>query len=84
LHELIPYGGSTWWALSREACELVTAFVARERDFVRFFHHVICPDESFFQTIVGNSELRSQIRRNVTYVDWPAAVRTRPPSPGTT
>lgn len=69
-HELVPYGGSTWWALSREACELITAFVAREHDLVRFFRHVICPDESFFHTIVGNSELRSRIRRNVTYVDW--------------
>ena len=69
---MVPYGGSTWWALSREACELIVSFVDRRPDFVRFFRHAICPDESFFQTIVGNAALRENVRRNLTFVDWSA------------
>jgi Core-2/I-Branching enzyme len=72
LRGLAPYGGSTWWALSHEACELVVDFVGREPQIVDFFRHVICPDESFFQTIIGNSVFRERVRRNLTFVDWSA------------
>jgi hypothetical protein len=68
--ELLPYAGSTWWALSREACEYVSSFAAREKGWVRFHEHTRCPDESFFQTIVGNSPLRPRIARNLTWADW--------------
>ena len=67
---LMPFGGSAWWALSREACEHVFSFVATNPSIVRFFHNTLCPDESFFQTILNNSELRSRIVRNVTFSDW--------------
>ena len=70
--DLAPFGGSTWWALSRPACEHIIAFVARNPAIVRFFHNTFCPDESFFQTILNNSQLRSQIVRNLTFTDWSA------------
>jgi hypothetical protein len=66
----IPYAGSAWWALSRSACAHILEFVAREVKVVRFFQNTICPDESFFQSILGNSPYRSAISRNVTYCDW--------------
>jgi hypothetical protein len=72
LGERTPYGGATWWALSREACEYVLAFVERERRFVRFFRNTHCPDESFFHTILGNSPYRPRLRRELTYADWSA------------
>jgi hypothetical protein len=67
---LAPYGGSQWWAMSRDAAGYVLDFVARTPGPVRFFEHTHCPDESFFQTILANSPLRSRIRRNLTYADW--------------
>lgn len=69
-HELIPYGGSTWWALSREACKYIKSFVERETRIVNFFKNTVCPDESFFQTILGNSPYRAKVCRNLTYTDW--------------
>ena len=51
LRNLVPYAGSEWWALSREACEHIQSFVANERRVVNFFKNTHCPDESFFQTI---------------------------------
>jgi hypothetical protein len=70
LQGLEPHGGSTWWALSREACEYIRDFAARETGVVRFFRHTVCPDESFFQTIIANSPFKSRVRRNLTYADW--------------
>jgi hypothetical protein len=67
---LVPFGGSTWWALSREACELILAFAARNPAIVQFFHNTFCPDESFFQTILNNSDLRTRVVKNVTFADW--------------
>lgn len=70
--DLTPYGGCTWWALSRQACEHVQSFLSKKPDVVEFFKHTRCPDEMFFQTVLGNSHFRSKARRNVTYADWSA------------
>ena len=72
LGDLAPYGGSAWWALSREACDFILTFVKNEIQVVDFFKNTICSDESFFQTILGNSHFRSRIVRNLTYADWSA------------
>lgn len=72
LGDLAPYGGSAWWALSREACDFILTFVKKEIQVVDFFKNTICSDESFFQTILGNSHFRSRIVRNLTYADWSA------------
>jgi hypothetical protein len=37
---------------------------------VEFFKNTFCPDESFFQTILGNSRFKSRIVRSLTYADW--------------
>jgi hypothetical protein len=68
--QLIPYGGSTWWALTRNACELISSFSNTERHVLDFFRNTICPDEMVFHTILGNSPLKSNIVRNLTYTDW--------------
>jgi hypothetical protein len=70
LGALAPYAGSTWWALSRAACDHILAFAARETSVVEFFKNTQCPDESFFHTILGNSPFRRHIARNLTYTDW--------------
>jgi hypothetical protein len=69
---LAPYAGSTWWALSGAACEHIVAFAARETAVVEFFKNTVCPDESFFHTILGNSPFLPRIVRNLTYTDWSA------------
>jgi hypothetical protein len=70
LGDLTPFAGSQWWALTRDACEHVVAFVHARPRVMRFFRHVIVPDELVFQTILGNSPFRGMIRRGVTYTDW--------------
>lgn len=75
LRNMEPYGGSSWWALSAAACRHVLDFAREQPDVCRFFARTSSPDETFFHTLLGNSEWRPRIRRNVMYEDW------RPGSP---
>lgn len=70
LGSLVPYGGSTWWTLSRKVCEYVQDFVDKNPVIVDFYKNTICPDESFFQTILGNSPYQKSLERSLTYTDW--------------
>ena len=72
LENLVPYGGSEWWALSYEACEYILSFVDNKPRVVDFFKNTVCPDESFFQTILGNSPYKEHTVRNLTFSDWSA------------
>jgi hypothetical protein len=67
---LIPYAGSTWWALTQGACAHIQNFVARNQRIMKFFVNTTCPDEMVFQTILGNSPFKEKVRRNLTYTDW--------------
>jgi hypothetical protein len=67
-----PYGGSSWWALSRDCVLALLERVRREPRTVRFFRSVACPDELFFQTLVMNSPFRTRVLgQNFRYVQWP-------------
>ena len=70
LGALLPYGGSDWWALSREACDFVLNFVKNNKKIVNFLKNTSIPSESFFHIILGNSNFKSKIVRPLTYVDW--------------
>jgi hypothetical protein len=72
LGPLQPYGGSTWWALTRAACEYIVQFVQRNPRLVRFFQGTQYADETFLHTILGSSPLLANVRRNLTYTDWSA------------
>lgn len=68
-----PYGGSSWWALSRACVVDLLARLRREPGLLRFFRSVDCPDELFFQTLVMNSGFAGRVLgENFRYVQWPA------------
>ena len=74
---LVPYGGSSYWWLSRAAAEYVRRFVVEQPAAYRFFKHVDVPDEIFFHTVLMNSPLRDAVVNDeLRYVDW-----TREPLP---
>jgi hypothetical protein len=67
-----PYGGSSWWALSRACVCALLERLGREPGLLRFFRSVACPDEMFFQTLVMNSPFRARVLgQNFRYVQWP-------------
>jgi len=68
---LEPWGGSSYWWLSRAAADHVRAFRAEHPSYTRFFRHVDVPDEIFFHTILMNSPLRdSVVSDELRLVDW--------------
>jgi hypothetical protein len=68
---LRPFGGSSYWSLSRECSEWVYKFLRRRPSYVRFFKYVDVPDEMFFQTIVLNSPLRATVvNDDLRYLEW--------------
>ena len=70
---LQAYGGEAYWCLSGHTAEYVVAFARRNRRFVRFFKHVLIPDEIFFHTVVMNSPFRENVVNDTLhYVDWDA------------
>lgn len=75
---LRPYGGSSWWALSRPCIESVLA-AASAPALLRFFRSVSCPDELFFQTLIMNSPFAARVvPDNFRYIQWPASGARNP------
>jgi hypothetical protein len=68
--DLLPYAGSTWWALSRAACQHLVAFHETRPQLARFYVNSFASDESYFHTILGNSPFMARTRRNLVYEDW--------------
>lgn len=71
LGDLVPYAGSTWWALSRPAVEYILDFLHHHPRMVSFFRRAFVADEAMFHTILANSSFAPRIRRNLLYEIWP-------------
>jgi hypothetical protein len=69
---LEAYAGNTWWTLTRDACQYISEFAGNNQYVGDFFQNVFAPEEAFFHTILGNSNFRSRIQRNLLYEDWSA------------
>jgi len=76
---LQPWGGSTWWTLSRPCLVHLLARVDEQPGLARFFRTVLCPDELFFQTLVMASSYAAHVvARNYRYVQWPPGMARNP------
>lgn len=69
---LTPYGGHTWWALTRDAVQYIVHYSQKHPSLIEYFENVPQPEETFFHTILGNSEFRERIRCSLVYEDWSA------------
>lgn len=66
-----PYGGSSYWCLSRAAARHVIDTVDTCPGLVSFFRRVWIPDEIFFQTVLANSPLKSTlINDDIHHIEW--------------
>ncbi len=61
--------GDQWGVLSDECVRHVLQQAVDKR-LVDFFKTSFAPDESFIQTIIGNSPFAAQVRPGPTYADW--------------
>lgn len=64
------YGGSLWWILTNDAIEYIISQY-KKLNLSKKLKHTICIDEVIFQTILCNSQFKSNIiNNNYRYIDW--------------
>ena len=70
-YNLDPYGGSHFFCLPKRFVNFVLEYVSSHPEIVRFFRHSRIPCEMFFQTILMNSSLRSDVvNDNRWFIRW--------------
>ncbi|MFT4163884.1 MAG: beta-1,6-N-acetylglucosaminyltransferase [Microlunatus sp.] len=67
---MLPYAGSQWWTITREAADLLLAVDVERDSFARLAKASFIPDEHYIQTLLGNSEFAESIRAGLMYSDW--------------
>jgi hypothetical protein len=71
VHGWQPWGGSSWWSISRSCARMIIRRVGADPAIARFFRTVACPDELFFQTLVMNSPFRQRVLfDNFRHIEW--------------
>jgi hypothetical protein len=66
-----PYKGSNWMILKREHIAYVIDYILDNPHYVHFFKRFQSADESFFHTILLNSDYKKEIvNKCQTFVDW--------------
>ena len=58
------YYGSSWWTLTHNCVKFILEKIDQEKSILRYFKYVFASDESFFQTIIGNSPFADKITNN--------------------
>jgi len=78
LRGLEAYAGHACFALTRSACQYIADFAVSNVHVEEYFRKTFTSDEMYFQTILGNSPFRSQVRRNLVYMDWSRSLGHHP------
>lgn len=64
------YFGSQWVCISGEMEKWVEEYIKNHPEFIEFYRHTNCPDESFFQTLLMNSPYQNRRQDYLHYIDW--------------
>lgn len=64
------YFGSQWWALTGETVEWIINYLGQHEDYYIFYKNTVCPDESFFQTLVMLSPYADENTDYLTYLHF--------------
>ncbi len=64
------YFGSCWWCLPMACVAELHEMISQDENYLNFFSGALCPDESFFQTLIMKSSYKDKISNYLVYVDW--------------
>lgn len=64
------YFGSQWVCISGEMEKWLEEYIKNHQEFIEFYRHTNCPDESFFQTLLMNSPYKDRRQDYLHYIDW--------------
>jgi hypothetical protein len=70
-YNLELYGGSAYFCITKKHVDYILEYVKNNPELIKFFRRSFAPDETFFQTILVNSELKETIvNNNLRYIVW--------------
>lgn len=64
------YFGSQWWCINNAFFKYMINFINNNSSYINFYKKSSCPDESFFQTLLMNSELKKTRKDYLHYINW--------------
>ncbi len=68
---LIPYGGSVYWALPMDTIKIILSYIDQNTDYLKYHKYTLCADEIFFQSIIMKIiSDENLIRPSLTYTNW--------------
>ena len=73
-HYVRPFGGSSWWNLSRPAAEFVFNFVQQHPDYRTYHQHTMSADEIFFHSILlgtAFADTHRLVNDSLRFILWP-------------
>lgn len=73
---VVPFHGSSWWALSPEAARFVIDEVPRQPKLIAKYRRSFASDEQLFHTLIGNSVFASHATGEIPFTGrgtWKAA-----------
>ena len=62
--------GSMWWCLTGNAVHWILEYLTNHPAYYNYFSKCICPDESFFQTLIMNSPFQDTVTDYLHYIVW--------------
>ncbi|MCX6278704.1 MAG: hypothetical protein NT004_11470 [Bacteroidetes bacterium] len=66
-----PYGGSSWWTLSKDCILHILNYTETHKGLLRFMKKTIHADEILFQTIILNTAFKDRVvNNNYRYIEW--------------
>lgn len=74
---MVSWGGSQWWAFTKEVVEFIYKFLNDNPGYVDFHKNTYIPDEIFFQTIILNHPEFSEraINHRLRFIDWSREIK---------
>ena len=64
------YFGSQWWCLNRDTVVWILEYLEEHPEYHKYFTKCLCPDESYFHTLVMNSPYSNRCVNYLHYIDW--------------
>lgn len=64
------YFGSQWWCLNSSMVYWIMEYINQNPMYYKYYSKCLCPDESFFHTLVMNSPYKETVQDYLHYIDW--------------
>ena len=72
------YNGSNWFCIPFKVVQYINRFLEENEWYYKAFKNSLCPDEFFYQTLIMNSEFKTDvIDNNLMYIKFGDTLKTR-------